>query len=731
MSAITHVHHLTSLAGEIVRTTTSYTHARRKRERLVYQTTIMAQNQKTPLQHNSTLFISPQIVNRRRNIFITPPNPQNNLFETPGSLLSLFYNIDKASGNLSNVSHAKEPQYLQPEEPLSRAEKLRLWRHDALMQHQYDTAEYIGDKILSLTSDPNDAFWLAQAYFNRGDYLRTHLLLTSTSEFMQSLSCRYLAAYALIKLERWDGALDILGETNPFKEQKYKVKTSDGGVLLEASMCYLRGLVFVNQNNFERAKEALKEAVTVDVKCFEAFNELIKNNYLSPSEEWELANLLKYSEEDDNDELIKLLYTSKLSKYLNTNKFEEAESILREEYRLGDNSDVLLSRADYLYIQCNYDECLNVCIKVMEKDPCNLNLMSNYLSCLYELGGRNKLFLKAHQLAESHPTHPLTWLAIGIYYLSINKILEARKYFSKATMLDPSSGQAWIGFAHTFALEGEHEQAISAYAFAARLFPGTHVPNLFLGMQHLQMNNVNLAEEYLSASYQICNSDPLLLNELGVINYHKSAFQKAESYLQEALGAAKYLNSESQTWISIHCNLGHVYRRSNQPYKALDCFNQAFKLSHRNDSNILSSMGLLYMKLGEVFKAINVLHDALALSPSDPVASDLLKRALESNKDNSSFLSEMGPRDLDLSLRLNKFRPSDKSMKKEALDIDTNLCGNKLATPMGGKTEKSSVKLLHVPEGPFNTDFDAAFMAEEYKRGEVSSDEEIMDLESD
>lgn len=639
--------------------------------------------------------------------------------------------MDNASGNISNGAHPKEARYPQPEEPLSRVEKLRLWRHDALMQHHYDTAEYIGDKILSLTNDANDAFWLAQAYFNRGDHLRAHLLLTQTPQFMQSLSCRYLAAYSLIKLERWDDALDVLGETNPFKDQTYKVKSSDGGVLLEASMCYLRGIVFVNQNNFDKAKEALKEAVMVDVKCYEAFNELIKNNHLSPSEEWELANLLKYSEEDDNDELIRLLYTSKLSKYLNTSKFEEAESILREEYRLGESADLLLSRADYLYIQCNYDECLDVCTKAMEKDPCNLSLVSNYLSCLYELGGRNKLFLKAHQLAESHPTNPITWLAIGIYYLSINKIIEARKFFSKATMLDPSSGQAWIGFAHTFALEGEHEQAISAYAFAARLFPGTHVPNLFLGMQHLQMNNVNLAEEYLLASYQICNTDPLLLNELGVINYHKNALQKAESYLQEALGAAKYLNSESQTWISIHCNLGHVYRRSNEPYKALDCFNQAFKLSHRNDSNILSSMGLIYLKLGDHFKAIDILHDALALSPSDPVASDLLKRALESNKDNVSFLLENGPRDLDAPVKFSNLRPREYSSKRENLGADPNVSGHKLATPMGGKTANSLGKLPQLGGGLLESNFDAALLAEELKRGEASSDEEVMDLESD
>ncbi|KAM9910304.1 hypothetical protein OXX69_004625 [Metschnikowia pulcherrima] len=685
----------------------------------------MVQPQKTPSQHNSTLFISPHVGSRRQNVFITPPNPHNNLFETPGTSSSSFYDPDNISGHL----HEPEAQIPRAnEEPLSRAEKLRLWRHDALMQHHYDTAEYIGDKILSLTNDANDAFWLAQVHFNRGNFLRAFKLLSSKTEYEQSLSCRYLCAYSLIKLERWDDALDILGETNPFKDTNYRVKNTDGGTRLEASMCYLRGVVYANQSNYEKAQEAYKEAVMVDVKCFEAFNELISNDYLSPQEQWDFVDQLNYTDADDNDELIKLLYTSRLSKYINVTKFEEAESILKDEYRLGDNADVLLSRADFLYIKCNYDECLKVCEKVLDRDPHNFSLLPNYLSCLYELGGRNKLFLKAHQLADNHPSHPLTWSAIGIYYLSIHRVLEARKFFSKATLLNPNSGQGWIGFGHTFALEGEHEQAISAYAFAARLFPGTHLPNLFLGMQHLQMNSINLAEEYLLASYQICNTDPLLLNEMGVIHYHKNSLQKAEALFQEALGAAKYLNSDSKTWISIHSNLGHVFRRSNHPYKALDCFNQALKLSPQNDSNILSSMGLVYMKLGDDHKAIQVLHDALALSPSDPVAHDLLRRALQTNKNSPLFLNHMDTKISEIHISSRKFRSPDSDKPRTNILSDTSSSANRLATPLNRKVRDFSESSLKSKFAD-HTGVDA--MVETLKRGEDSSDEEVMDIESD
>ncbi|KAL6450208.1 cut9 Anaphase-promoting complex subunit cut9 [Candida maltosa Xu316] len=601
----------------------------------------MVQNQKTPTHHNSTLYISP-VVNKKNDIlYVTPPNPAtssaNKLLETPGSKQSTssFFNFDKTSQH-----HHNDLSHHSLDDPLTPVDKLRLWRHDAIMQHQYKTAEFIGDKILELTSDPNDAFWLGQVYFNQGNFLRCKDLITSNINYNNSISCRYLAGYSLIKLEMWDDALDLLGETNPFKNNT-NTTSSSGGIKLEASMCYLRGIVYANQNNFERAKECYKEACMVDVKCYEALHELLDNNLMTPVEEWEFVmTQLNYRDNlDGNEELIKLLYTTKLSKYLNTSKFDESEHILKEEYDLSENCDLMLSRADYLYTQCNFDECLNICERILNKDQYNFDVIPNYLSCLYELGGKNKLFLKAHQLAELHPTNAMTWLAIGTYYLSINKVVEARKFFSKATLLNPNFGQAWVGFAHTFAAEGEHEQAISAYAFAARLFPGTHLPNLFLGMQHLQMNNLNLSEEYLLASYQICNSDPLLLNELGVINFHRNHFDKAELFLRDALNAAKNLNSDSKTWISIHANLGHVYRRANQPYKALECFNQALKISNKNDANILSAIGLIHLRLGNIFKAIDILHDALAISPLDPVASDLLKRALEANKENQEIFN--------------------------------------------------------------------------------------------
>ncbi len=50
----------------------------------------------------------------------------------------------------------------------------------------------------------------------------------------------------------------------------------------EAAMCYLRGLCYAKQNAFDRAKECYKDAVRIDVQCFEAFDQLMKNSLMSP-----------------------------------------------------------------------------------------------------------------------------------------------------------------------------------------------------------------------------------------------------------------------------------------------------------------------------------------------------------------------------------------------------------------------------------------------------------------
>ncbi|KAI1000039.1 Anaphase-promoting complex subunit [Podosphaera aphanis] len=546
---------------------------------------------------------------------------------------------------------------------------LREWRQDALNKHQYDSAIFIGDKLLALTQNDKDAFWLAQVHFSTGNYTRAQSFLSKHDLVARSPSCRYLFAHCLIKQSKFEEALAVLGNRNPvhlissannsrrkFQHTNGHSKTGSkiggrldrdrrednsqddaGNIRFEAAMCFLRGLCYAKQNAFDRAKECYKDAVQIDVQCFEAFEQLMKNCLMSPDEEWSFLASLDFdaitvsndtSSSQEAAEFTKILYTTRLSKYKNPAAFKAATETLSTHYNLLTNPDLLLSQADLLFTQCRFKNALAITNSILQDDKYNFSIYPLHLACLYELLLKNELFLISHDLADSHPEEPCTWLAVGTYYLATNKVAEARRYFSKASMMDPHFGPAWIGFAHTFAQEGEHDQAISAYATAARLFMGTHLPQLFLGMQNHMLNNMTLADEFLKTAYGLCKTDPLLLNEMGIVFYHQDRLQDAVLMFSKALEIADEIDSDPLAWLSTRSNLGHAYRRLRQLDNALAEFEEVLREGGK-DAPTFCAKGLVLMEQRRPFEAIHVFHEALAIAPQDAIATELLNKVLD------------------------------------------------------------------------------------------------------
>jgi anaphase-promoting complex subunit 6 len=518
-----------------------------------------------------------------------------------------------------------------------------------------------------------DAFWLAQVHFSTGNYTRAQSFLSKQDLIARNPSCRYLAGHCLIKQNRFEEALAVLGDKNPTHlirsaaNNRRKLQHSSGhsrtgsthhgklqrmdrhggkddsvqedaaNIRFEAAMCFLRGLCYAKQNAFDRAKECYKDAVRIDVQCFEAFEQLMKNCLMSPDEEWQFLESLDFdaisitddtSSSQEAAEFTKMLYTTRLSKYKNPATFTAATETLSTHYNLATNPDLLLSKADLLFTQCRFKDALAITNSILQEDKYNFSIYPLHLACLYELQLKNALFLISHDLADNHPEEPCTWLAVGIYYLAINKVAEARRYFSKASMMDPHFGPAWIGFAHTFAAEGEHDQAISAYSTAARLFMGTHLPQLFLGMQNHMLNNMTLADEFLKTAYGLCRTDPLLLNEMGVVFYHQDRLPESVTMFTKALTIAEEIDSDSQAWISTRANLGHAYRRLQQWDLALNEFDEVLRQGGK-DTTIFCAKGLVLMEQRKPHLAVQVFHEALAISPQDAIATELLNKALE------------------------------------------------------------------------------------------------------
>lgn len=547
-----------------------------------------------------------------------------------------------------------------------------------------------------LTDNDQDAFWLAQVHFSTGNYTRALSFLQRQDLVTTSPACRYLAALCLVKQQKFDEALTTLGDKNPVhlisapastrrklqhvqsrKHNGIARSGDDGGgdsageviqngridrseerdgyeisnIKFEAAMCYLRGVCYAKQNAFDRAKDCYKDAVRIDVQCFEAFDQLMKNSLMSPREEWDFLESLNFDDvtagnskdadpsvQQEAAQFTKMLYTTRLSKYERPKDFTTATETLSTHYSLSSNPDILLAEASLLFTQCRFRASLALTSQILAIESYNFAALPTHLANLHSLNETNALFLLSHQLADTHPSEPVSWLAVGIYYLSINRIADARRYFSKSSMMDPYFGPAWIGFAHTFAAEGEHDQAISAYSTAARLFQGTHLPLLFLGMQNVALQNWGLAHEYLNSAYEICKSDPLLLNELGVVFYHEEHLDAAVKIFHQALELAVETNSDPKAWTATKANLGHAYRRLGHYDQALEAFDEVLREGGK-DPAVFCAKGLVLMDVGDTWRAVVALHEALAVAPQDALATELLNKALEISE-NAELMAE-------------------------------------------------------------------------------------------
>ncbi|KAA8526750.1 hypothetical protein F0562_009021 [Nyssa sinensis] len=508
-------------------------------------------------------------------------------------------------------------------------EKLRGVVRDCVSKHLYSSAIFFAGKVAAFTSDPADIYMQAQALFLGRHYRRAFHLLNASQIVLRDLRFRYLAAKCLAELKEWDQCLLMLGDAkvdehgNVSDMKDYNVMyldkdAEDREINILSAISFLRGKAYEALENRAQARQWYKVAVKADPLCYEALECLIENHMLTCEEETSLLSLLQFAPEDG---WLSLFYSCLIKKYDNENvveaKFKELEqegcNIKPSEQSfictLRNNTDLLACKDEY-YHQCGeYQKCFELTSVLLEKDPFHLKCTLVHLAAAMELGHSNELYLMGCNLVKDYPQKALSWFAVGCYYYCINKYDQSRRYFSKATSLDGTFPPAWIGYGNAFAAQEEGDQAMSAYRTGARLFPGCHLPTLYIGMEYMRTHSFKLAEQFFMQTKMICPSDPLVYNELGVVAYHMKEYKRAVWWFEKTL--AHIPSSLSEMWEPTVVNLAHALRKLKRYREAITYYEKALALSTRSLSTYA---GLAY-----------TYHlQALWLKPDDQFCTEML-----------------------------------------------------------------------------------------------------------
>ena len=542
--------------------------------------------------------------------------------------------------------------------------------------HLYESALFWADKVCTLSkNDSQDVIWYAHCLYLTKQPLRAAQILKSRGLTSSSLLGRFLAAKCFAECKEWRSALDVLdGEdqdlkstfkesinTNPlvsssnaavtsstssssvidFESAGYSAiisgsqsslfPTSSKSRKLDAAVSLLKGTIYEALENRQIATQCYKDALQHDIYCFEAFNLLVTHHGLTSAEENQLLESLPYGNQcnEEEEKLLRFVYKNLINKY--SKPVEELLPNILEP--MTGNLDYIVSLAEKYFNNSNYREALRYGKYVLKIDNLHEGCLPMYISCLSVLKMTNELYNLAHRLVTTYPTRSVSWYAIGSYYLMINKNEPARKYFSKATSISNTFGPAWLGFAHSFASDGERDQAISAYFSASQYMPGSHLPLLYLGREYAQSHDLKLAMKFYKEAMMIAPHDPHIKLEVGTLAYENGEYEKSEVLLLDCLNRLNQAESLTESsyldiWEPLFNNLGHVSRKLGKFEDALLFHKQAYQIAPKN-AGTCAAMGLCHLLLSQNNQAIAILHKALGMKRDDTLSMQLLSEALK------------------------------------------------------------------------------------------------------
>lgn len=522
-------------------------------------------------------------------------------------------------------------------------DRLRKCVRNYIDQQQYQSALFWADKVASLShEDPQDIYWLAQCLYLTSQYHRASHALRSRKLDKLYGACQYLAARCHYAAKEYQQALDILDVEEPaskklldkgLKEESGTRETTKEWEMsptsISSSICLLRGKIYDAMDNRPLATSSYKEALKQDVYCFEAFDLLTSHHMLTAQEERDFLDSLPFSQQctKEEEELLRFLYENKLKKYNKPSEIVVPDIV----NGLQDNLDVVVSLAERHYYNCDFKMCYTLTSMVMVKDPFHANCLPVHIGTLVELSKANELFYLSHKLVDLYPNNPVSWFAVGCYYLMVgHKNEHARRYLSKATTLERTYGPAWIAYGHSFAVESEHDQAMAAYFTAAQLMKGCHLPMLYIGLEYGLTNNPKLAERFFCQALSIAPEDPFVIHEVAVVAFQNGDWKTAEKLFIDALEKIKAIGNEVTVdkWEPLLNNLGHVCRKLKKYEQALEYHRQALVLVPQHASTY-SAIGYVHSLMGDFESAIDYFHTALGLKRDDTFSVTMLGHCIE------------------------------------------------------------------------------------------------------
>lgn len=281
-----------------------------------------------------------------------------------------------------------------------------------------------------------------------------------------------------------------------------------------------------------------------------------------------------------------------------------------------------------------YSRSLEICDSLPLDDIlCNSGLLFVYIDNLYQGKRAARLYRIASQLHRECQGSIASLVAIGTFHLlrsedfpqsdrSTESIESARKYFCMGTVVDRTCIWAWLGFARTFSLSHEHDQAVAALSTVSKLAPRWFFPFLLIGLEHSKSDRMDMADRYIAGALKEFPANDFVAAEVGALRFHQQRYQEAAD-IYASLVDSDHFDPNAKSKILL--NLGYALLAMEKFAEAFECMQSACQLVPSRDALFRRAIASAFLRE----RSFPLYDQLLPLVDQDEAISEYLEIALE------------------------------------------------------------------------------------------------------
>ena len=506
----------------------------------------------------------------------------------------------------------------------------------------YKNALFYAEKTLnfSINHDINSysesIYMFSKCLYLNKEYSRCVNFIQKFNMIYYNLNFLILLGQALYACEDYESLINYLEKENiSFETEKnFSFENNNNNNFLLSVKYLLIGKAYEMQENKQPAIKNYLLSLEYDADNIEAFEILISNQLLTIEKKNELLNNLKLN---SNNNWLSDYYKSKIDD--NIFMTVNSECNLTENDRINiidilyknNDMDLMKMESEKFFITRDYINTFNKLKKINEDDFYNLEIIPMLCSSMIELNKIGDLYSLSYKLANNCGEKYISWYAVGCYYYSIKKYEMSRKYFLKCNQLNKNFPEGWIALGNSYAGLDESDQALNAYRTCLRLFPGCHFSNLYIGMEFIRTNNFKTAFNIFQNALMLNKNDPLVFNEIGVVNFKQKKYEDAENNFINGLKLCNF-NDRSVTMMTILINYGHCFRKMRKFKEAIDVYMKVYLIDSRN-VDVLNAIGSVLSFVGKFNEALDFLHRANFIKSNDGFSTDMINKCINDISD--------------------------------------------------------------------------------------------------